>query len=808
MSKKSILVFISLLIMNTAFASKISGIVGGKVVEKDSGADLCFATVTLKKSDNKIIGGVTTDNKGCFKLNCFEEGVYLLKISFIGFKDTTLSFSIKENIVVDLGAIALAADAVNLNSAIITSKVPVIEQKLDKIVMNVSEAVSTQGSNALDVIKKAPGISIDPSGNILLNGVIVQVWIDGRTSNLTGEELESLLRGTDGSTIDKIEIISHPSSKYDAAGSGGIINIKTKRNFAKGLSGTVRAAYIAAPYNTYYQGADGTLNLNYRSEKMNTSVTYNPRYNEFFDRFYSVTNLGNVAILKGTKESDDITRNHSFRVVNDIFITKKDVLGIVISGFFRNSSDKSNDAVTGSELLNNGILVEKTKASIDNRDTFDNISRNINFTHTFKDNHEITLNADYGYYKIDKNSVQDNYFYNNSGAESRTPSIYKSNSYQLITIMSLKADYEQLIFKTIKLESGIKWSQSRTNNDLIRHDKENDNWIVNDQLSSKFNYTENISAAYISLAKQFGTKWSLKGGLRGELTDATGEWVSADTTTKKSSIDVFPTAFVGYTPNKNLRFGLSYTMRIQRPNFSQLNPFRIYLDANSSLGGNPDLNPQYNHQLSLSLGIKQHLSVRVLGQLINGVMIQSVQLNSQTGEKRFVWENFGKQSFMGGSLSVTEFPLVKWLVLNANVFVANVHNSTEGYNNSSLFSNGYVNLAFLLPKNLKVEINGFVTSRVPFGYYLIDPTYELSFGIKKGLLQNKATIALNINDILNRSSNKGKLNTGNSDSYSFDSYRRSRQATISFQYRFGHNKAMKSRKVGEIEEAVRTGVTN
>ena len=150
--------------------------------------------------------------------------------------------------------------------------------------MNVSEAVSTQGSNALDVLKKAPGISVDPSGNILLNGSAVQVWIDGRPSNLSGAELESLLSGTDGSTIDKIEIISHPSAKYDAAGSGGIINIKTKKSFAKGLNGSFKGSYTVGPYEKYYQGADGTLNLNYRSEKTNTSVTYSPRFNESFEK--------------------------------------------------------------------------------------------------------------------------------------------------------------------------------------------------------------------------------------------------------------------------------------------------------------------------------------------------------------------------------------------------------------------------------------------------------------------------------------------------------------------------------------------
>ena len=809
MYNKFFALIISILIFSSAFGAKNNGIIVGKVTEKSNGNPLPFATVSIQNEEKKIVGGATTGDDGNFQINNLIFGKCNVKVSFIGFKDTTFVVDIKESANnVNLGVIKLSTDAIALQSALVVAKVPVIEQKLDKIVMNVSEAVSTQGSNALDVLKKAPGISVDPSGNILLNGAAVQVWIDGRPSNLSGAELEALLSGTDGSTIDKIEIISHPSAKYDAAGSGGIINIKTKKNFARGLSGSMKASYTAAPYTNYYQGADGSLNLNYRSDKTNTSITYSPRYNEFFENFYSKTNLGNGMIINGTTESDDFTRNHSFRVVNDIFLTKKDVLGVIVNGFIRNSNDFTNDAVTGSELLNNGVLVEKTKTGIDNDDIFDNISGNLNYTHTFKDNQEITLNADYGYYKIGKNSFQDNYFSDKDGIQTRVPSIFKSNSDQLINIMSLRADYEQPIFKTFKLETGIKWAQSNTNNDLIRQDQINNNWVINDPLSSKFDYKENISAAYLSLAKQFGTKWSLKAGLRGELTQATGEWISADTTTNKTYLDVFPTAFAGYTPNKNLRFGLSYTMRIQRPNFNQLNPFRMYIDASSSLEGNPNLNPQYNHQLSLSLGIKQHFSVSMHGQFMNGVIIQNAHFNPETGEKMLVWENFGKQSFVGGALSVTELSITKWLILNANVFVANVSNSTEGYESSSIFSNANFNAAFLLPKNFKIEAMGFAQSGIPYGYFLVEPTFELSLGIKKTIMDNKATIALNVSDILNSRENNVKLNSGILESYSFNSNYRSRQITLSFQYRFGQSKAMKTRKVGNTEEAARAGSGN
>ena len=388
------------------------------------------------------------------------------------------------------------------------------------------------------------------------------------------------------------------------------------------------------------------------------------------------------------------------------------------------------------------------------------------------------------------------------------PSIFRSNSDQFINIISAKADYEQIIFKNYKLEAGAKWARSTTDNDLLREDKVNSSWVVNNQLSSIFGYTEDISAAYFSVARQFGTKWSLKAGLRAELTDATGNWINADTVTHKVYTDLFPTLFVGYTPNKDLRFGLSYTKRIQRPRFNQLNPFRIYVDATSSLEGNPNLLPQYGHQFSLSLGIKRHLSVSLNGQITEGVIIQNPYFNDETGDKMLIWENFGSQSFLGGSVSITELPLAKWFVVNANLAMLNVNNNTEGFTSNSFFGNGYLNAAFILPKDYKIEVTGFIQTGIPYGYFKIEPMGDLTLGVKKGIFQNKGTIALNIMDIFNTRTNKASLNSNALEGYNFTSHYNSRQITLSFQYRFGQGKAMKARKVGNNEEASRAGSGN
>lgn len=807
MIKKISLLCFALLFTFNLFAAKANWIITGKVIQKDNGNALSFATISLH-SREKVLAGTTSQENGTFKLEAIKTDDCFVKISFIGFKDTTInlsSASINGN--TDLGTISLSEDRLTLKSAVVTAKVPVIEQKLDKLVMNVSEAISTQGSNALDILKKAPGVSIDPSGNILLNGNAVQVWIDGRPSNLSGAELESLLSGTDGSSIDKIEIISHPSSKYDASGAGGIINIKTRKNFAKGISGSVRGSYIASWENKLYQGSNGTINVNYRDDKSNTSISYNPSYYEHFEKISTVTSLGNNRILDGLSDTWYNNRSHNLRVAHDRFQNKNNIFGFVITGMLSGST-AGNEEGSGSKLFGNSTLLEETKTDMSGLDDFNYINTNLNYTKIFGTGAELTLNADYGFYNIIKRFNQSSFFKDRYGNQTRVDEIFKSNSQQDIDIYSFKADYEQTIFKKIKLESGVKWARSTTDNNLLREDNYNGGWVVNDNLSSLFCYTEDVAALYMSAASQISKKVSLKGGLRSETTFAKGEWISADTISTKNYTNLFPTIFVGYTPNKDLRFGLSYSIRVRRPNFRQLNPFRVYLDANSSLEGNPDLNPQYSNQFSLSLGIKQHFNLSLNGQFTKNTIIQNPFFNEETGEKLIKWDNFGEQNFLGAALSVTEYPISKWLNVNTNIFVASLRSRSGDYNKESFFSQGFLNATFIPKDNYKIELIGMYQSGLPYGYFKVKPTGEISLAFKRSFMDNRGNLSVAINDIFKTQRSRIALNNGSVMGYTLDNNYRSQKLTITLSMRFGQSKAFKQRKVGELEEGSRVGSSN
>ena len=788
--------------------SKNSNQIIGKVAEK-GGAPLSFATVVLlQSSDNRIVGGATSLEDGSFVISSDVKGKCSLKVSFIGYRDTLVPLVINGSAVnINLGTLHLESDATTLSAAVVTARVPVIEQKLDKIVMNVAEAVSTQGSNAMDIIRKAPGITVDPSGNILLNGNAVQVWIDGRPSNISGTDLENLLSGTDGGSIDKLEIIAHPSSKYDAAGAGGIINIKMKKNFMKGISGSYKAAYATSFYDKYYHTMDGTFMLNYKGDKTNTSVSYNPRYHTAFNTFNTLTAYKNGKEIWSNTYIDRKGYAHNARVTHDYYVDKKNIVGFTISGMWRNFNEES-DPTTKSTFKSDGVLTETADTKMDSDDKFNSFTANLNYTHKFKEGRELTINGDYFYYDISRDAFQSNIYTTPQGTPGRESVIFKNNSNQYINIKSIKGDYEDIVINKIKMEAGFKYAHSSTNNDLIWRDSENDQWIYNPNNSTLFDYREQIGAAYISFAGQISPKLSIKAGIRAEYTNSRGDWKSADTLTKVDYIDFFPTLFVGYNPNKNLRFGASYTRRINRPDFYQLNPQRYYIDATSSAQGSPSLNPQYTHQLNLSLGIMQNFNVALIADLSTNTIVQSPGYDEISGDRLFTWANFGRQSIMGVNLSVTELPVTKWLNFNTNILFANVSTKLGEYKRSSAFTQANATTTIMLPKDYKVEISGYYQSGAPYGYFTIEPRYDLSAGVKKSMLGNRATLSIYMADIFNLQKSKVNLSDQIYENYKFLSTYRSQRLWITFNYRFGQGKSIKRRSMSNNEEASRVSTGN
>ncbi|NLA15809.1 MAG: TonB-dependent receptor [Bacteroidales bacterium] len=794
--------------VNLSAARSNTAAVRGTVVDKETENPLAYATLSVRDSLQYVVAAGTARDDGSFLLEGIPYGNYHLSVTFIGYKEHTMAIELK-TVQWDAGVIAMEEDVQTLTTAVITAKVPLIEQKIDKIVMNVSEAVSTEGSNALEVLRKAPGVTIDMEGNVKLNGQPVSVWIDGRPSYMSGLELEALLRATDGTTIDKIELMAHPSARYDAEGSGGIINIKMKKNLLKGLSGTANAFYGGMKHKAYEQEGGGGTSLNLRTDKTNTMFSYSGRVDNTGVELSSHTAFGESLQMEQFSHSDMLSSSvsHTAKLANDVYLTKKHTVGFIVTTMFQDQDLDNYGNENYTDMFLNNQLLNRTKSVISNGSSFRNITSNINYTGLFNEqkSQELTFNADYAYYDIFSENSQENTIVDGFGMDQ----IFRQKSNQYINLFSGRLDYQQSFWKTGIIETGIKWATTQTDNNLLREDFLDTQWTPNPDLSNEFVYTEHIAAAYASVGRMLGNKWMLKLGIRGEFTGANGHWISAQEVTKKKYFNVFPTVFGGYNPSASWRFTLSYTSRIGRPSFSQLNPFRAYIDANSYIVGNPNLDPQLSDQVVLGVNFKTHYNLALLYSHVKDFIMQNPYYD-QEGTKILLYDNFGTQSMAGGVLSLSELPLTKWLYLTVNgtcIYLSNTAVPEQGqsnaYSNNGLLTNVYSQVTLVLPKNWKIELMGLYQGKVPAGYFVVAPMYFVNGGIKKNFMNNKATLSLNVNDIFGTFNNNLVLTSDNAVQYKIDQRVHLQKVRISFSIRFGQGKAARTRKVGDLEEASR-----
>lgn len=303
----------------------------GKVYDASTREPLAFCTVSLLKADSTLLTGTVTDEQGAFNLTIPQEKPLLLRISFVGYH--TYRQTLRNTAEQLPDSLFLQPVSETLEDMVVVGKLPLIEQKMDKLVVNVESMLSIQGEDAIALLRKVPGVSIDKDGNIKRNGKEVSIWIDGRPSYLSGEDLQALLKGTAAETIEKVEVIAHPSAKYDAAGEAGIINLKMKRSRLEGFNGNIAASYTSQPYKQYYfQQGNGSAMLSYRSSISNSVLNVS---GGGYDNFSVVTSTNSVPDTQLQQKEYSLTNNlgyyTSVRFSNDFFINKSNTLGFIFS---------------------------------------------------------------------------------------------------------------------------------------------------------------------------------------------------------------------------------------------------------------------------------------------------------------------------------------------------------------------------------------------------------------------------------------------------------------------------------------------
>ena len=778
-------------------------------VTDNSGNPLGFATVALMTSDSTLIAGTAADENGYYLLNA-PAGDWTLFVSLIGYRDNSIEVSVRAPRT-ELPPVVLEEDAQLLESARVTARTPMMEVKIDKLVMNVSQSAIAQTSNGLELLKKAPGVVIDKDGNITLNGKPVAVWMDGRPSHMDGKALEAFLRSTDGGSIDRIELMEHPSAKYDAEGSGGIINIRTKRNMLAGLHGTVGANLGAMYFGEHDRLAvdnNEWANLSWRTAKNNTFV--NLSHGDYaYDIAIDVDTKTETPAGLLAQQSQSFhklgSRNTTITLGNDWFADSRNTFGFIVRLPWYAEISNSARPDNVSTLLLNGAELQRDESEIANDSRRRQISGNLNYTHVFDEARasEITVNVDaYRYYG--KSANEQAIWTQPTGTASWTESGRQIMGDNLLDILSAKADYQSVLWGTTMFEAGAKWARSSTASDTRRIET----GAAPMDATTSFTYLEHIGAAYFDFARQFGPHWSVKAGLRAEYTWTFGDWITANDQTRRHYLNWFPSVFVGWNPAEGRNYAFSYTRRIQRPGYWTLNPVEDYVDAHTSTVGNPDLLPSFSHSLGLQAAFGRHFSLMASWEYATQVATQ-VPAFDGSGNQRMVWDNFGRTHQVVLGANISALPITSWLdwtCFVAGAYLNNVSDDTA-FRQSNFAGMLNTTLTFSLPADWKVEWDANARTPLAYSYMMIHGSFSSDIAANKSFFDGALTLNLALNDIFR--TNVQNLDvydpaTGKQISYFGQQYLTQR-VKVGLTWRFGKSNSSRRRNVGNLEEASRAG---
>lgn len=796
--KKIIIGLVAMISTLSSMSQSAQTSIAGKVIDNRN-TPVESATISLMNAkDSSVVKLAVSDKEGKYYFEGITYGDYFVTVSSVNFNsENSATFNISANISNKiLEPVALQPRAKELTAVVISAKKPLIDQKIDRMVVNVDASVTNVGSTALEVLEKSPGITVDKDGNIILKGKSsVMVMIDGKPSYLSSADLANLLGNMNANQLSQIEIMTNPSAKYDAAGNAGVINIKTKKNATKGFNGSVTLSYGQGKYAK----SNNSIMLNYSTGKFNAFINYGYSLNNSFFNINTQRNFLGADGKLATQLDQQATRTNKSQNINlklglDYFISKQSTLGFVASGFL---SPQKQDGVTNSTLRDDNsdiTSIQKTIRTVDN--SWKNGALNLNF-HTSADNgnKDLTTNLDYLHYDFSGNQLLDGFSFSPNGIFLSKNNI-KNTLPLTIDIYSARVDYTSQLGNYIKLETGLKSSVVKTNNTSDFFSLMNNQWVTDSVNSNAFNYSENINAGYVNLNKTF-EKWTAQAGLRLENTNYKGVQTALsqqpDSSFNRSYFSLFPSAFISYEANEINRYALSVSRRIDRPEYRDLNPFISYLDQYTYSTGNPFLQPQFSYNVELSHSYKNMFTTTLNYSVIHN-MINETFSQFDTLIVRSVG-NIGTRYNIGIAESAS-IPFTPWYT---GIFYANLYqNSYNGLINGSPFKATQltfainVNNQFSFKKGWAAELSGTFTSRNrDEGQAIVLPYGQVAAGLSKSLLNNKASLKFNVRDIFYTQNPKEIQNFQDVQS-TIRITRDTRVFTLAFVYRFGISNKSKS----------------
>lgn len=787
-----------------SFNAAITGLV------KDSAnKPVPFASINLVFSkDSTDVQNTTCNAEGKYHLPITKAGTYWLTVSAIGYT-TPAAIAIKMEAAQTLRQdILLTKKDRTLEEVKVVSRKPPIQFKADRTVLNVAASINATGYNVFELLAKAPGVRILNGEDILLNGKRgLAVYLDGKLLQLQGREIVDFLQTLSAANIEQIEIITHPSARYDAAGNAGIISIRTRKNANLGINGSATLTGMA----TYYRPkVEGSANINYRQKKYNLYGSVN-----YSGGSYRLTTEDTRSLLIKDTGNTFYSQHYvgtfpravqRYRAGADFFLSPKSTLGFIADVSTTNwTYDRSS--LTDIYQASSKIDSQLVSATVQHKTYY---TQNYNLNYLYKDTlgHELSVDAAYGTYRTNAGTRQTNNYV--SGPTLLRFNANTNSNDADITIAAAKADYTQMLWKG-SLTTGAKGSSVQSDNDLLFYNIFNGNAKPDTGRTNRFVYTEKIAAIYFDYNFTL-KKFDFQTGLRLEHTVSSGNLTTILSNTAKavdtSYTSLFPNLVINYKADKNNSLGLAIGRRINRPAYQNLNPFEFVLDELTYTKGNPFLKPETAYDLKLT-----HIYKGILSSSVSYSNIQNFQLNYRdtlAGGKTFMsFINAGVQAYWQVTSAVQISPLPWWDVFaNAELYQQIVDGKVR---NQVLKSRQWSwditgGSTFRIGKKWSSEITGFYNSRyvdVPAIYH---PQWSVDAGVQCKLLKDLGTARFNVTDIFHTLSYNLTRNFGGLYYHSV-TRRETRQFRLSFSYKFGNRnvKGTRNRKSSAAEEQGRMG---
>lgn len=782
-----------LLLLMLPFCAKAQSISG--LVSNETGMPLANATIAVRATaDSSYLKYFLSDKTGNFRLTPLPFGQLKVEASYAGHqtKDTTIVLS--GDAILN---IQLLPAAKTLAGITVTTNKPLFEVQSGKTVFNVSQSITAAGGNAFELLQKSPGVLVDPNDAVSMNGKSgVRIYIDGRPSPLSLQEITALLRTIPATDVEAIEIITNPSSRYEAAGNAGIINIRLKKNKSLGTNGTLNAGWSVGIFPKY----NVSVGLNHRTKNVNIfgNYSYNEGRNEGYLNLFRYQN-DSLFDQKSTTLSRSSAHNVKFGA--DWTLDKKQSIGVLYNGNFSQSHSTTQSSTPIAAQSTKEVGQTLKAATAGNRRRTNN-SVNLNYRFADTSGRVLTADADYSRYNVEGRSATQN-VYLDAMNQTLYGSGFSNNTPAVIRFYATQVSWEQKLWKGT-LNAGLRYASAKTDNTFSFFNTMNETSVLDQSRSNRFVYTERIGAAYAQFNRQV-KKWNYNLGLRLEQTKSMGDLTAlnptADKTVKRDYLNAFPSAGFTYQAHPNHQLGLSYSRRIDRPSYQDLNPFENRIDELTYGKGNPFLRPQFTDNIELRHTYKYKLTTSFTYSDVHDFF--AAITDTIEGRRNYITQrNIARQRIYSLNTSMP-FSLTKWwsgyasVGVSHNCYRAQFEPGKEIRINNTV-ANVYQQHTFTFDKKWSAEISSFYLSPYVWaGNYECRSIWNIDLGVQRKVLNGKGTVKLTATDIFKHMPWYGTSRLGSLFIVGSGGWE-SRQVRLNFSYRFGNKevKAARQRATG------------